>query len=79
MNWHPHIVATPDTCTGKPRVKGTRITVELLLNCMAAGYPESRILEEYPQLSAEQIRAAVAFASMRVGSDSTLAGLEAAA
>ncbi|MGH8162452.1 MAG: DUF433 domain-containing protein [Gammaproteobacteria bacterium] len=79
MDWKDHIVATADTCTGKPRIKGTRITVELILNCLAAGWTEQRIIEAYPHINAEQIRAAVAFAGSRVGRDSTLTGFEAAA
>ncbi|MEO6967345.1 MAG: DUF433 domain-containing protein [Rhodanobacteraceae bacterium] len=79
MDWKDQIVATADTCTGKPRIKGTRITVELILNSLAAGWTEARIVEAYPHITVEQIRAAVAFASSRVGQDSTLAGIEAAA
>ncbi|MGH8191127.1 MAG: DUF433 domain-containing protein [Rhodanobacteraceae bacterium] len=79
MDWQDHIVATADTCCGKPRIKGTRITVELILNCLAAGWTEAQIVESYPHISVGQIRAAVAFASSRVGRDSTLTGFEAAA
>jgi len=79
MDWKEHIVATADTCAGKPRIKNTRITVELILNCLAAGMGEAAIIEAYPHITATQIRAAVAFASSRVGRDSTLAGFEAAA
>ena len=79
MNWENHIIATADTCSGKPRVKGTRITVELLLNNLATGLTEAQIIEAYPHITAEQIRAAVAFASSRVAAESTLAGVEAAA
>ncbi|MBS0456663.1 MAG: DUF433 domain-containing protein [Proteobacteria bacterium] len=79
MDWKEHIVATADTCNGKPRVKGTRITVELILNCLAAGMTEAQIVEAYPHIDSRQIRAAVAFASSRVGRDSTLSGFEAAA
>ena len=79
MEWKDHIVATADTCTGKPRIKGTRITVELILNCLAAGGTEMQIIDAYPHINVAQIRAAVAFASTRVGQDSTLSGMEAAA
>lgn len=79
MGWKDYIVATADTCAGKPRIKGTRITVELILDCLAAGWGEAQIIEAYPHLNAAQIRAAVAFASSRVSQDSTLAGIEAAA
>ncbi|NCT68267.1 MAG: DUF433 domain-containing protein [Rhodanobacteraceae bacterium] len=78
MNWKDHIVATADTCAGKPRIKGTRITVELILDNLAAGRAEAQIIESYPHLAVEQIRAAVAFASSRVGQDSSLTGFEAA-
>ena len=66
MHWEDHITATADTCSGNPRIKGTRITVELLLNNLAAGLTEAQIIEAYPHVTAEQIRAAVAFASHRV-------------
>jgi uncharacterized protein (DUF433 family) len=79
MVWRDYIVATSDTCSGKPRIKGTRITVELILDSLAAGWSEAKIIEAYPQLDVMQIRAAVAFASSRVGQDSTLSGIEAAA
>ena len=78
MNWKEHIVATVDTCAGKPRIKGTRITVELLLNCLAAGMSETAIIEAYPHVPVAQMRAAVAFASSRVGGN-TLARFEATA
>lgn len=79
MDWREHIIATADTCSGKPRIKGTRITVELIMNCLAAGMTEAGIIEAYPHISTEQIRAAAAFAGSRVGRDSTLSGFEAAA
>lgn len=67
MGWNDYIVATADTCAGRPRVKGTRITVELILDSLAAGRTEAQIIEAHPQLDATQIRAAIAFASRRVG------------
>lgn len=79
MGWRDYIVATADTCAGKPRIKGTRITVELILDSLAAGWTEARIIEAYPHLNTTQIRAAVAFASSRVSQDTTLSGIEAAA
>lgn len=79
MGWKDYIVATADTCAGKPRIKGTRITVELILDCLAGGWSEAQIIEAYPHVNATEIRAAVAFASNRVSQDSTLSGIEAAA
>ena len=79
MHWKGHIVATADTCFGKPRIERTRITVELVLSYVAAGKTEADIFETYPHLTVEQIRAAVAFACNRVGSEATLSGVEAPA
>ncbi len=77
MNWQDHITATADTCSEKPRIKGTRITVELILDCLSSGMPEAAIVESYPHITVEQIRAAVAFAGSRVARETTLTGIEA--
>ncbi len=55
------IVVDPDIMLGKPVVAGTRITVELILEKLAAGKTIEQILEEYPQLSKESIFAALAY------------------
>ena len=47
---------------GKPAIRGTRITVELMLEKFAAGYTEDEILRAYPHITREGIRAALAFA-----------------
>lgn len=66
MDWQGIITATADTCAGKPRIQGTRITVEHVLHYLAAGRTEAEIIEAYPHITAGQIRAAVAFARSRV-------------
>jgi uncharacterized protein (DUF433 family) len=48
---------------GKPVIKGTRITVELLLRKLAEGATEADLLDAYPKLTREDIRAAVAYAA----------------
>lgn len=63
MDRKAHITVDPDILTGKPIVKGTRISVELLLDRFADGWSYDDILEAYPHLTREQIRAAVAFAA----------------
>lgn len=63
MNWHGHIVVTPGVLAGKPIIKGTRISVELLLDRLADGWGYGDILEAYPHLTREQIQAAIAFAA----------------
>lgn len=51
----------PNVCFGKPCIKGTRIWVSLLLDYLASGMSEQEIMEEYPQLSHEDILAAIAY------------------
>ena len=57
------IVVDPDIMLGKPVLAGTRITVELILEKLAAGETMEQILEEYPQLTRDGILAALAYAS----------------
>lgn len=61
MNWQDRIVATPDTLFGKPRIKGTRISVELILGRLADGWTQEDILVSYPHVTREDIQAALAF------------------
>ena len=61
MNWHEHIHSDPAILLGKPVVRGTRLSVEFLLGLMAEGWTEREILESYPQLSPEGMRALFAF------------------
>jgi uncharacterized protein (DUF433 family) len=51
----------PNVCFGKPCIRGTRIWVSLILDLMAAGETQERILEEYPQLTRDDILAALAY------------------
>lgn len=57
------IVSNPKVMLGKPVIRGTRITVEMILERMAAGQTEDDILLAYPHLTREGIRAALAFAA----------------
>jgi uncharacterized protein (DUF433 family) len=60
---HARITADPALMMGKPCVKGTRITVELILRKLGAGRSLADLLEAYPQLTEEDLRAALAFAA----------------
>ncbi len=60
--WKDYIVSTTDTLHGKPRIDGTRIPVSLILGYLAAGYTTAQILEEFPDLKAEQIAACLDYA-----------------
>ena len=57
------IVSNPNVMMGKPVVVGTRITVELILEKLAAGETVEQILAAHPRLSEDAIRAALAFAA----------------
>ncbi len=56
------IVVDPKGLTGKPVVRGTRVAVELVVDLLAAGWSHAQILESYPHLSEEDIRACLSYA-----------------
>ena len=62
MNWREYIESTPDVLRGKPRIKGTRIPVSLILGYLAAGNTTEKIIQEFPDLNKEQISACLDFA-----------------
>lgn len=61
--WKERISIDPSVCHGRPCIKGTRIWVSLIVDNLAAGSSEEEILQAYPSLSREDIRAALAFAA----------------
>jgi len=65
MNFEEYISVTPDIRSGKPCIKGTRITVYDILEYLAGGMTEAQILEDFPSVRTEHIRAALAFAAAR--------------
>jgi uncharacterized protein (DUF433 family) len=62
------IAIDPHTCSGQPRIAGTRVRVSHLLAWLAEGMSEAEILAEYPQLTGADIKAALAFAAAQVQS-----------
>ncbi len=70
MKWQDHIEQNPEVMCGKPVIKGTRITVELILEMMAAGSCPEDIVCSYPHLNVEQIRAAMEYASKTMSRNS---------
>ncbi len=60
---HPRISSDPAVMMGKPCIKGTRITVELILRKLGAGRSFADVLDAYPHLTEEDLRAASAFAA----------------
>jgi uncharacterized protein (DUF433 family) len=59
----PLISSDPAIFGGKPCVRGTRLSVEFILELIASGADAAEIVESYPQLSLETVRAAVAYAA----------------
>ena len=62
-DWKERISIDPKVCHGKPCVKGTRIWVSLIVDNLAFGSTEEEVLEAYPSLTREDIRAALAYAA----------------
>lgn len=60
--WQDHIESTPDVLRGKPRIKGTRIPVSLILGYLAEGYSTTQIIGQLPDLNEEQISACLDYA-----------------
>jgi uncharacterized protein (DUF433 family) len=63
------IISDPQVMLGKPVIAGTRITVELVLEKLAAGETVEQILEAHPKLTREEIQAALHFAAEALRSD----------
>ena len=62
MNWENRIVSDPNVLVGKPTIKGTRISLELIFDRLADGWTEKQILESYPRLTRNDLRAVFAYA-----------------
>lgn len=65
MNLEDHIIIDPDIRSGKPCIKGTRITVYDILEYLAGGMSEPEILEDFPSLTHKDIQMVFAFAAAR--------------
>ena len=63
MEWRKHIHSDQEILMGKPVVKGTRLAVDFILGLFAAGWTEQQVLENYPTLTPEALRAVFAFAA----------------
>jgi uncharacterized protein (DUF433 family) len=61
VDWKKHIHSNPDVLLGKPIVKGTRISVELILELYSNGWTTDEILDSYPTLKLEDIHATFAY------------------
>lgn len=66
VKWQDYITADPTVMVGKPIIKGTRITVELIVEKLGYGESVDEILADYPHLTREQIYACLRFAAYTV-------------
>ncbi len=65
INWREHIYINPSVRSGKPCIKGTRITVYDILEYLAGGMSEDQIISDFPDLTIEDVRACLLFAAAR--------------
>ncbi len=72
MNWKEHIDRNPAVIGGKPKIKGTRIGVELILERLGDGWTVEQMVEAYPRVTAEQIQACQSYAAEMLASDEVL-------
>ncbi len=63
MNWPDYITVDPQICHGKACIKGTRIMVSVILDNLADGQSTEQIVVNYPGLTPEAVRAAIAYAA----------------
>lgn len=63
INWRDYIISDPAILGGKPIIKGTRLSVEFVLDLLAAGWDQTSLRKNYPNLTEERIRAVLAYAA----------------
>lgn len=63
MDWHPFIHSDPGILSGKPVVRGTRLSVEFLLGLFAEGWVWDEVLDNYPTLTPDSLRAVFSYAA----------------
>lgn len=74
VDWERFLAIDPEIAFGKPRIKGTRLAAEFILDLYAAGWSDAQVLESYPNLTIEAIRAVFAYAAECVSEKQGLCG-----
>jgi len=75
MDYRRHFVRDPKICGGETVFKGTRVTLRTVLASLAEGAGTEEILSDFPTLTAEDVRAAIAFAAASAEEDLPLPGI----
>lgn len=63
MNWRDHIIVDPAVLTGKPVIRGTRLSVDFVVGLLGQGWGETEILHNYPGVTHDDIAACLNYAS----------------
>ena len=79
MNWRDYIVSDPEILVGKPALKGTRLSVDLILDRLADGWTTEDLFQAYPRLTPEALQAVFAFAAEVLKDEDYIAIAKAAA
>jgi uncharacterized protein (DUF433 family) len=72
IKWQDYIEERKDVMAGKPTFKGTRLTVEFILKQLGAGMNHQELLDQYPTLKPDHLRAAMLYAADVVGMDQSI-------
>lgn len=75
MDYLRHIVRDPNVCGGQPVIAGTRVPLRTVLSSLAEGADIGEILADFPTLTAESVRAAIAFAAVAAEEDLPVSGV----
>ena len=62
MNWREYIISDPSILIGKPIIKGTRLSVDFILDLLSNGWTEEQILKNYPGLNKNSLQSVFSFA-----------------
>ena len=72
MSYEARITSSPDVMLGKPVIKGTRITVELILQKLADGYTSQEVQAMYPNITTEDVDAVLQYAAAVIASETMI-------
>lgn len=79
MNWRDHIVSDPEALVGKPLLKGTRLSVDLILDRLGDGWTAEDLFKSYPRLTPAALQAVFAFVAEVLKDEDYVAKAKAAA
>jgi uncharacterized protein (DUF433 family) len=63
VNWQEYVTVDPNTCHGQACIKGTRVTVSVILDNLASGLTPDEIVHSYPSLTREAVQATILYAA----------------